>query len=129
MKNHPTNTDTNTDSNSTSMNSLSACMNKAVTDGYVVNFKVNPEGLLHTESDDLIYRPDQVQIVNFYRFEGESDPGDNSILYLIETSDQTKGMLLDAYGTYAQEQITQFVKQVEDFQKQEKRSDKPDNID
>lgn len=102
------------------MNSLSACINKAVGNGYTVNFKVNQEGRLDRESGTGSYAPDQVQIVNFYRFEGASDPADNSILYLIETSDNVKGMLVDAYGTYAQEQISQFIKQVEDIQKQEK---------
>ena len=121
MKKSASSPQTNTDSNSTSMNSLSACMNKAVGNGFTVNFKVSREGRLHSESDtEKNYAPEQVHIVNFYRFEGESDPADNSILYLIETSDRVKGMLVDAYGPYAQEQISQFIKQVEDIQKQEK---------
>ncbi len=105
--------------NASAMNSLSTCLTKAIGNGFTVNFKVNRDGRLHMESEQGSYAPDQVQIVNFYRFEGESDPADNSILYLIETSDQTKGTLIDAYGPYAQEHISQFIKQVEDIQKQE----------
>ncbi len=101
------------------MNSLSMCLNKAVKQGFITSFIVNDDGRLHIESRPESYTPEQVQIVNFYRFEGASDPADNSILYLIETSDGTKGVLIDAYGAYAQEHISQFIKQVEDIQKQE----------
>jgi hypothetical protein len=36
-----------------------------------------------------------------------------SILYAIETSDGTKGTLVDAYGLYADEQTGSFMKEVE----------------
>jgi len=42
-----------------------------------------------------------IAIVDFIRFEGTSDMGSNTILYVLETSDGTKGVLVDAYGTYA----------------------------
>ena len=109
----------NTDSDASAMNSLSACLTKAIGNGFTVNFKVSRDGRLHMESGTESYAPDQIQIVNFYRFEGESDPADNSILYLIETSGNVKGTLIDAYGPYAQEHISQFIKQVEEIQKQE----------
>ena len=36
--------------------------------------------------------------MKFYRFEGMTNPGDNTILYLITTSDGKKGLLVDNYG-------------------------------
>ncbi len=42
-----------------------------------------------------------MEVVEFYRFEGASNPDDNSILYAIETSDGLKGLLVDAYGAYS----------------------------
>ncbi len=47
------------------------------------------------------YRPDELAIIKTYRFEGASDPGDNSILYLIEANDGTVGYTMDAYGVYS----------------------------
>ena len=45
------------------------------------------------------YQPDELVIVNTYRFEGESDPGDMTILYAIEAEDGSKGLCMDAYGS------------------------------
>ncbi|MEH6680260.1 MAG: phosphoribosylpyrophosphate synthetase [Sediminicola sp.] len=36
----------------------------------------------------------------FYRFEGDSNPDDSSILYAISTSNGHKGLLVSAYGAY-----------------------------
>ena len=47
------------------------------------------------------YSPDQLTIIKTYRFEGESDPGDSSILYVIEANDGLIGYSIDAYGVYS----------------------------
>ena len=52
-------------------------------------------------SGSKFYRPDELVIIKTYRFEGASDPGDNSILYLIEGNDGTVGYSMDAYGVYS----------------------------
>lgn len=46
------------------------------------------------------YSPEDLTIIKTYRFEGESDPGDSSILYLIEAGDGQIGYSIDAYGVY-----------------------------
>jgi len=102
-------------STSGAMSTLATCINKLVADGYTGNFKVDEKGLL--AEGDKHYKPDQVHIKNFFRFEGASDPGDSSILYAIELNDGTKGTLTDAYGTYDDELIGKFIKQVEDMEK------------
>jgi hypothetical protein len=60
-----------------------------------------------------LYAPDQVRVINFFRFEGFSDPDDNAVLYLIETADGLKGTLVDAYGTYADPLVYKFFMDVE----------------
>lgn len=102
------------------MNTLSACMNKANETGYTESFEMSDSGLF-APSVERHYKPGQVHIVNFYRFEGESDPSDNSILYVIETDDGTKGVLLDAYGAYASEHIGAFIKEVDEMNKKKAR--------
>jgi hypothetical protein len=49
------------------------------------------------------YQPADLQIVKVYRFEGESDPSDLSILYVFETVDKRHGYSLNAYGVYDDE--------------------------
>lgn len=46
------------------------------------------------------YKPEDLTIIKTYRFEGESDPGDSSILYVIEANDGLTGYSIDAYGVY-----------------------------
>lgn len=101
------------------MKSLSNCLNRMVREGYTEDFTITEQGL-ESLQHHLHYTPDKIQVVNFYRFEGESDPGDNAILYIIETSDGTKGTLVDAYGTYNDTKLTRFMKEVETFQKKVK---------
>ena len=98
------------------MKDLASCVNQMKQEGYKEDFQVTEEGL-HTFDKSKSYRADQVRIVSFYRFEGESDPGDNTILYVIETDDGTKGTLVDGYGTYADENVSKFIVQVEKIQK------------
>ena len=98
------------------MKSLATCLNKVMQEGYTENFKVTEEGLesLHKTNN---YKPDQIHVVNFFRFEGQSDPDDNAILYVIETNDGTKGTLVDAYGVYTDPKVSNFMKDVETIQK------------
>jgi hypothetical protein len=103
-------------SNTGQMNTLSGCVNKLVSEGYTADFKVDEKGLTTTENGKY-FKPDQVHIKNFFRFEGASDPGDSSILYAIELDDGTKGTLTDAYGSNDDPNIGKFIKQVEDIEK------------
>lgn len=98
------------------MNTLTSCVNKVVKDGYVDSFKVTQQGLYSTAKDKS-YQPEQVRVINFYRFEGQSDPGDNAIMYVIETDDGQKGTLIDAYGAYSDNSVNTFMDKVEEINK------------
>ncbi|MBC7383780.1 MAG: hypothetical protein H7296_12445 [Bacteroidia bacterium] len=98
------------------MKTMSACMNKLQADGFVSNFMIKVDKLCVVDTDKC-YRPEAVKIVNFYRFEGETDPSDSSILYAMETVDGLKGIIADAYGVYADREISKFMKEVEEIMK------------
>ena len=98
------------------MKSLATCLNRMIKDGYKEDFKVTEQGLVWLQKNK-IYKPGQVHIVNFFRFEGNSDPDDNAILYVIETDEGAKGTLVDGYGIYADSQVEEFIKNVEDINK------------
>lgn len=98
------------------MKTLASCLNSLHKAGYEEDFVVDEKGL-HTSNSDKAYSPSQIRIVDFYRFEGESDPADNAILYAIETSDGVKGTLSDAYGPYADSKVMKFIQDVEEIMK------------
>ncbi len=99
------------------MSTLLSCLSKAKTDGYTINYIVTEDGL-SPSGGTTFYQPEEVQIDNFYRFEGNSDPDENVILYLIHANDGNKGTLTNAYGMYADPLIASFVEQVKDITKQ-----------
>jgi hypothetical protein len=47
------------------------------------------------------YTPEDLKIIKTYRFEGDSDPSDSSIIYVIEANDGLIGYSMDAYGAYS----------------------------
>lgn len=100
------------------MSSLITCLAKTVKDGYTINFSVSEEGLSDVTGGKS-YAPEEIKVSNFYRFEGPSDPSENAILYVIETSDGQKGSLTDAYGAYANSEITEFMDKVTRVEKKE----------
>ena len=48
-----------------------------------------------------LYDADELKIIKTYRFEGDSNPGDSSILYIIEANEGLVGYRIDAYGVYS----------------------------
>ncbi len=103
------------------MKSLSSLTNKMVLNGYDDDFKITDNGLKSLKTEK-VYQPDEINIINFFRFEGQSDPNDNTIMYVIETSDGLKGTLIDAYGPYADRKLSEFMNNVESIQKKTTKS-------
>jgi hypothetical protein len=101
----------------TYMTDLDKCHKKMEEKGYTDQFQAAEAGGLKSVDNDKVYSPAEVKVVDFFRFEGISDPDDTSILYVIETADGRKGTLVDAYGLYADDNIGEFMKAVEDIQK------------
>jgi hypothetical protein len=101
---------------SPTMITLSECVNASIKNGYSENFKIAGERLT-TSDGKSIYKPEQISIQNFFRFEGDTDPQDSSILFLIETFDGKKGILIDAYGVYADSDYSNFLRLVDHIRK------------
>lgn len=95
------------------MTDLDKCMNFLEEKGYTDQFRVEGKNLVSLKDSKKKYKPKDVNAVNFYRFEGISDPDDMSILYAIETCDGTKGTLVDAYGRYSDEATGTFMQEVD----------------
>jgi hypothetical protein len=62
-------------------------------------FIIAPEGF--TIGNGKFYQPEDLTIIKTFRFEGDSNPSDASILYVIEAKDGLIGYSIDAYGVYS----------------------------
>lgn len=99
-------------------------LNRLKKDGYKQDFSVNDQGQLSSMDGKETFAIDQVRIIDHYRFEGESNPDDMSILYVVETTTGAKGTITNSYGPYADEKIDNFLKQLEDMGKNLDKKDK-----
>ena len=100
----------------TYMSDITACLNKVQEKGFTDQYQAKGTHLYNLDNN-RIYYPEDVTVVNFYRFEGISNPDDLAVLYAIETSDGRKGTLIDAYGRYACEEVGDFMIAVENVNK------------
>ena len=100
----------------TDMTDLDKCQKKMAEKGFTHQFQATERGLKDIETGDM-YSPAEVAVPNFFRFEGISDPDDMSILYVIQTADGHKGTLVDAYGTYADPNVAEFMLEVDNIHK------------
>jgi len=96
----------------TNMTDMEKCLNKLEGEGYTDQYRVEG-GKLCDLTNNKKYKAKDVKAVNFYRFEGISNPDDMSILYAIETSDGRRGTLVDAYGMYSDDETGEFMNGIE----------------
>ncbi|WP_353549915.1 phosphoribosylpyrophosphate synthetase [Sediminibacterium sp. KACHI17] len=81
--------------------SLSTAINDLAAKGYTTDFNLAFDQI-KCASTGICLLPSQFTIVAHHRFEGDTDPSNSSILYVIESLDQTlKGTLINAYGAYS----------------------------
>lgn len=74
---------------------LSETMNALRDKGYVDDLNLLDDQI---ENRNNRYPIEEFEVDEYFRFEGVSNPADNSILYAITTTDGHKGMLVDGYG-------------------------------
>lgn len=80
---------------------LSQAISELRQEGYTEDLNLKPHCLECTTSK-LELHPEDFQVDAFYRFEGMSNPDDNSIVYAISGKGGIKGVLVDAYGAYSE---------------------------
>jgi len=80
--------------------------------GFTANFEFLHHAFCEVESGKT-FNPKELSIHEHHRFEGSSDPDDESVVYAIETKDGMKGTIVDAYGIYANSELETFLEKVE----------------
>jgi hypothetical protein len=77
--------------------------------GYTTDFNLAENCLI---CNGTRFDVDDFEIVETYRFEGASNPDDSSILYAIESNKGEKGLLVSAYGMYAEGMSAEMAKKL-----------------
>lgn len=90
---------------------VSEAINDLAKRGYTTDFKIL------TDQDCLVCHqtvtqlsPDDFEIDETHRFEGDTDPGDEMIVHAISsTKHNMKGIIVNGYGTYADTSTSKIV--------------------
>ena len=69
--------------------------------GYTSDFSIQ-SSCIYCPGLDLRLSPGEFSIDEYYRFEGLTSPDESSVVYAISSEDGVKGVLIDAYGVYAE---------------------------
>ena len=79
--------------------------------GFNQNFSLTPSGI-YCPLTSQTFQSEELKIIEYHRFEGESDMEDMEILYAIEATAGCKGVLIDAFGTYGNSELGDFIKRI-----------------
>lgn len=92
-----------------SMNTVAEILNKLYKKGYTIDFNQHyPQGIAEKDLPQLC--PEDFVVDKHYRFEGESDPGDEAIIYAISSiKHQLKGVLVNGYGISSDQFVNELI--------------------
>ncbi len=82
------------------METLSQAINRLRGDGFVHDYDAVGTQLVCSKCETA-YDPAATRVVEIVRFEGASDPGDQSILFALDTGCGHRGLYASAYGPEA----------------------------
>lgn len=93
------------------MSTLSQVLTKLREKGYVNDFELTKDGIFSKQTNEL-FHPEDLVIERYYRFEGDSSADDMSVLYGLISASGTMGIIIDAYGTYENIELGEFLSNV-----------------
>jgi hypothetical protein len=71
--------------------------------GFTTDFNIAFDKIKCSKTERC-FSPEDFEIVEHHRFEGESNPSDEEVIYAIESKDGSmKGVLVSAYGMYSEQ--------------------------
>ena len=93
-------------------NTLSEAITDLQQQGYTEDLNLRSDCIECQALDQKLYA-DQFEIDKVFRFEGDSNPDDSSILFAISAPQiPLKGLLVDAYGVYADPLTTEMIQKL-----------------
>ncbi len=73
--------------------------------GFVIDFNL-------AENENRFYENEKFEIVDTYRYEGNTDPADGVIVYALQSDAGLKGILVSAYGMYTDYRTTTILNKI-----------------
>ncbi len=82
------------------------------TKGFTVNFNIAFDKIICSDNKTCL-NPDEFEIVEVHRFEGNSNPADEDVVYAVESKDgNIRGVLTSAFGIYADAASTEMIRKL-----------------
>ncbi len=111
-----------------SYNNLVDATNDLMKRGYTENLSLDGD-TIDDKGKNIHMTADDIEVDEFYRFEGPSNPSDMSIVYAVTSQKYgIKGVLVNAYGTYADDSSSAILAKLNHDQVSDNlhRDDKPE---
>ena len=91
---------------------VSSALNTLKERGFTTDFNIAFDKIICNETN-VCLNPHEFEITEVYRFEGESNPSDEAVVYTVESGDKNmKGVLVSAYGPYADVMSDEMIKKL-----------------
>jgi hypothetical protein len=85
-----------------SYDTVTAALKDLKARGFTVDFNLAFDKIV-CSNNDICLNPGEFEITEVYRFEGDTNPSDEDVVYAIESKDgKVKGSMSSAFGTYAE---------------------------
>lgn len=86
----------------TTYDTVTDALNDLKKRGYTIDFNIAFDKIVCTNNETIL-NPHEFEIVEVYRFEGDTNPDDEDVVYAVASKDgKIKGTLTSAFGTYAE---------------------------
>jgi len=80
--------------------------------GYSVDFNIAFDKIVCSKNETIL-NPHEFEIVEVHRFEGDTNPDDEDVLYALQSKDgKIKGTITSAYGMYAESVSTEMLQKL-----------------
>jgi hypothetical protein len=80
--------------------------------GYTIDFNINDNTIVCSENKYCL-KASEFEITEVHRFEGDSNPSDEDVVYGVESRDgKVKGVITSAFGLYADKASTEIIKKL-----------------
>ena len=80
--------------------------------GYTINFNIAFDQIICSDNKFCL-NPSEFEITEIHRFEGDSNPDDQDVVYAVESKDgNLKGVITSAYGLYAASASTNMLRKL-----------------